>query len=107
MVHQKMEIQTDIKVEEFIRSLEKLAIAKVVRTIDLLETFGNNLGMPHSKKVAEKLFELRISGRQEIRIFYTFHKGSACLLHGFIKKSRKTPQRELNNALARLSRSIF
>ena len=50
----------DSKVEAFIRSLEKPTIAKVLRTIDLLETFGNTLGAPHSKKVNARLFELRI-----------------------------------------------
>ncbi|HLD18332.1 MAG TPA: hypothetical protein VJB99_04710 [Patescibacteria group bacterium] len=40
-------------VEEFIRGLEKPTIAKVLRTIDLLETFGHKLGMPHSKAIGE------------------------------------------------------
>ena len=75
-----MQISLDPKVERFISSLSKQAIAKVLRTIDLLEEFGNQLGMPHSKKVDAGLFELRIRGQQEIRIFYAFHKGTAYLL---------------------------
>ena len=35
-------------VETFLESLTPKEIAKVIRTIELLEEFGNNLGMPHS-----------------------------------------------------------
>jgi len=56
----------DSELEKFISSLEKPTIAKVLRTIDLLESFGHLLGMPHSKKVSPHLFELRIRGKQEI-----------------------------------------
>lgn len=99
-----MQILTDSQVEKFIQSLEKPAIAKVLRTIDLLETFGHKLTLPHSKKVTKKLFELRIRGQQEVRIFYAFHNEAAYLLHGFIKKSQKIPQRELAAAIFKLNR---
>jgi phage-related protein len=97
-----MQISLDPKIERFISSLNKETIAKVLRTIDLLEEFGHQLGMPHSKKVATWLFELRIRGKQEIRIFYAFHKGAVHLLHGFVKKSQKTPRKELAIAITKL-----
>lgn len=93
-----MQIQIDPEVEEFISSLEKSAIAKTLRTIDLLEKFEHRLGMPHSKKVANDLFELRVRGQQKVRIFYCFHKGTIYLFSGFIKKSQKTPVNELTKA---------
>ena len=99
-----MKVNISLEVENFIPSLEKQTIAKILRTIDLLEAFGHKLGMPHSKKVADKLFELRIRGGQEIRIFYAFHKDAACLLHGFVKKQQKMPRKELNTAISRLNR---
>ena len=89
--------------EKFILSLEKPIIAKIIRTIDLLEQFENNLGMPHSKKVAKQLFELRIHGAQEVRIFYTFRKNSIILLCGFVKKTKRIPQKEIKIALQRLT----
>ena len=89
-------------VENFIQSLEKPTIAKVLRVIDLLEKFGYHLNLPHSKKVDAKLFELRIKGQQEIRIFYTFQKGNIIMLHGFIKKSQIIPRKELERAKKKL-----
>lgn len=92
----------DKDLEKFILSLEESIIAKVLRTIDLLERFGHNLGLPHSKKIAKQLFELRIHGAQEIRIFYTFHKNSAVLLCGFKKKSQHIPKKEIKLALQKM-----
>lgn len=88
--------------EKFIESLEKSTIAKVLRTIDLLEQFGHNLKLPHSKKIDKDLFELRTHGTQEIRIFYTFYKNSAVLLHYYTKKTQRIPQKEIKIALQRI-----
>lgn len=98
-----MNIKVDNAVEKFILSLPKNTIAKVLRTIDLLEQFGHLLGMPHSKKIAKNLFELRVRGQQEVRIFYSFHENSAILLHGFVKKSQKIPTKELRQAIQKLT----
>ncbi|OGF84895.1 hypothetical protein A2Z63_02185 [Candidatus Giovannonibacteria bacterium RIFCSPLOWO2_02_44_8] len=94
----------DKRLEDFIKSLEKPAAAKILRTLDLLEMFGYELGMPHSRKISNRLFELRIRGTQEIRIFYTFYKNEAILLHGFLKKTEQTPQKEISIASAKLQR---
>jgi len=85
-------------VEKFIKSLQKPTIAKVIRSIEILETHGPNIGMPHTKQISTKLLELRIRGKQEVRIFYTFNNKTIYLLHGFIKKSQKTPQKEILKA---------
>ena len=91
-----------VSLEKFIENLQKPTIAKVLRTIDLLEKFGQKLGLPHTKKISARLFELRIPGKQEVRIFYSFHKSQIFLLHGFIKKSQKIPQRKIKIAAQRL-----
>jgi len=93
-----MQISVTKDVEEFISSLDDKAVAKVLRTIDLLEQFGNRLGLPHSKKISRGLYELRVRGKQEVRIFYVFKRNQAILIHGFVKKSQKTPQKELRLA---------
>lgn len=98
-----MEIRVfDTSLEKFIKSLQKPTIAKVLRTIDLLEKFGQKLGLPHAKKISAHLFELRILGKQEVRIFYTFHKSQILLLHGFVKKSQKIPQKEIRITFQKL-----
>jgi hypothetical protein len=89
----------DSELEKFIHSLDEKTIAKVLRVIDLLELFGHNLTLPHSKKVYARLFELRIRGKQEVRIFFAFHRNEAVLLHGFVKKSQRIPIKEMDMAL--------
>ncbi len=98
-----MEIRIfDVSLKKFIKSLQRPTIAKVLRTIDLLVKFGQKLGPPHTKKISARLFELRVPGKQEVRIFYSFHKAQIFLLHGFVKKSQKIPQREIKIALQKL-----
>lgn len=86
------------EVENFLSALQSEEIAKVIRTVELLEEFGNNLGMPHSRHMSDGLLELRVRGKREIRIFYCFHKHKAVLLHACIKKTQKTLEKELIHA---------
>lgn len=92
-----MDINVDYA-REFIQSLDTKTLARVLRTIDLLEIFGNKLGMPHSKPISRALFELRIRGRTEVRLIYCFYNKQAFILSGFIKKTEKLPPRELAKA---------
>lgn len=98
----KIDIFNDA-IEKFIQSLEKNTIAKVIHTIELLEKFGNKLELPHSKMVSGGIFELRIGGSQNVRIFYAFSGNKAVLLHGFIKKTPKIPNKEIGLAIKRLN----
>lgn len=75
-------------VEEFFLSLNPETIAKVVQVIDLLELHGPRLNMPHARKLTSILFELRIRGRQEIRVIYAYLHAQIYLLHAF-KKTNK------------------
>jgi len=89
------------RVEQFVEGLEKALIAKVLRTIELLEVFGARLGMPHSGAIGGGLFELRIHGKREVRLIYAFRGDAAVILHGFIKKTRKITQDDLQIAIIR------
>jgi phage-related protein len=91
------------KISDYLQSLEQSTSTKASRLITLLETFGNKLGMPYSKKILHNLYELRIRGQQEVRIFYCFHQGQAVIVHAFVKKSQKTPLKEIETALLRIS----
>ncbi|UMZ74745.1 type II toxin-antitoxin system RelE/ParE family toxin [Natranaerofaba carboxydovora] len=79
--------------------------AKILREIDLLQTFGISLGMPHLRKIKNtELWELRIiHGNNIFRIlFKDLDKSTYLLLHGFQKKQDKTPKKEIDIALKRL-----
>src|SRR3989344_8828005 len=94
----------DKPVEEFLNSLDKKARLKVSRTFELLEQFGLEGSYPHAKKLTgTQLWELRILGSDSIRIFYVTVTGKIfLLLHGFKKKSQKTPAKEIIVAKKRL-----
>ena len=75
-----------------------------VELLDLLEDHGPQLGPPHSKAMDGGLFELRSKGRSGTgRAFYCFCSGRVItVLHAFVKKTQKTPRRELLIARERL-----
>lgn len=89
---------------EFLDSLPPKHQAKAFREIDLLEEFGNSLKEPYVKHIDGEIWELRIKFSTDIsRIFYfTWSKETIVLLHGFIKKTQKTPRSELETARKRL-----
>lgn len=90
---------------EFIQSFEMKTRAKITSTIDLLIEHGINLGLPYSKKLAgSNLWEIRILGTNNLRIFYVaIINKQFLLLHGFKKKKQKTDKREIDLAEKRLS----
>jgi phage-related protein len=89
-------------VEDFLDGLQAATRTKVSRQFDLLEEYGPSLGMPHSKSLGGGLYELRVRGKQEVRIFYVFVVGGTIyLLHGFQKKTQTTPKHELDLARQR------
>lgn len=92
----------DRPVNLFIRSTRIKTAAKISRLIDLLSEHGPNLPMPYSRKLITDLYELRIRGIEQARIIYTFLNNRIYLLHGFIKKTNKTPLREITLAAQRL-----
>lgn len=94
----------DSKVEKFIRELDDQTYAKVLRVMELLEQFGNHIGLPHSKRLQKDVYELRTQGHPLVRLLYTFHKGDYFVVHGFIKKTQKTPRRELELAVTKIRR---
>ncbi len=77
--------------------------AAYVRLTEMLEEFGLDLRMPHSRAMGDGLFELRPRGREgSARVFYCTMVGRRIIvLHSFIKKSQETPKRELDLARKR------
>jgi phage-related protein len=92
-------------VDEFLDALPPRDRARVVRTIELLKTYGTALGMPYVRHLTGKLWELRVSsGQLAYRVLYFAHTGRRfVLLHAFSKKTRKTPRREIEVAMRRMA----
>lgn len=78
--------------------------ARYVHLTERMLTFGPNLGMPHTRPLGDGLFELRMKSSEGIgRVFFCSLPGHRILmLHAFVKKSAKTPPRELRIARARI-----
>lgn len=67
--------------------------------------FGWPQGMPLVRKLEHRLWEIRTSLDESIaRVIFTLVDCEMVLLHGFIKKSQKTPLVELNTAMRRKSK---
>ncbi|MBS0605757.1 MAG: type II toxin-antitoxin system RelE/ParE family toxin [Verrucomicrobia bacterium] len=85
-------------VREWLYSLDKNCrkiIGKDMRTVQL----GWPLGMPLVRSLGEGLWEIRIRLPNNIaRIIFQMIKGEMVLLHGFIKKTQKTPLEDLQLA---------
>ena len=91
-------------VREWLKSLEdkadRKAIGEDVKTVQ----FGWPMGMPIVRKLDDKLWEVRTNLPQGIaRTFFTVEGSLMILLHGIVKKSKKTPQDDLDLARKRLS----
>lgn len=79
-------------------------LGRYLRYSDRIKVFGPDLGMPHTRSMGEGLFELRLKAAEGIaRIFYCTMAGKKIVvLHPFIKKTDKTPSRELETARRRM-----
>jgi phage-related protein len=78
---------------------DRKALGEDVKTAQ----YGWPLGMPLIRKMGPGLWEVRSRITQGIaRIIFTVSEGTMVLLHGFVKKTQKTPPVELRTAQQRL-----
>lgn len=91
-------------VEERILELPDTLAARYVVLTRRMTALGPNLGEPHTKAFGDGLFELRLKGAEGIaRVFFcTLIGRRIVMLHCFVKKSAKTPLRELEIARTRM-----
>ena len=90
-------------VREWLKGLERedrKAVGQDVKTAQ----YGWPLGMPLIRKLEPGLWEVRSHIAQGIaRVIFTVDDGVMVLLHGFVKKSHKTPAADLRTARQRLA----
>jgi phage-related protein len=92
-------------VEAEIKALPDDMQARLIRIVEMMGHFGlAALREPHVKHLTGKLWEIRLSGRSGIgRVLYVAALGQRIvLLRAFLKKTQKTPSREIEVALARM-----
>ena len=92
------------RVESDIAKMSSGFVARFVRYAERMEIYGPDLGMPHTKAMGDGLFELRLKAGEGIaRIFYCTRVGRRIMmLHHFVKKTEKTPAKELLIARTRM-----
>ena len=88
---------------EIVELPDTLAARYVVLTRRMV-ALGPNLGEPHTKAFGDGLMELRLKGAEGIaRVFFCTLIGKRIvMLHSFVKKSQRTPLRELALAQIRM-----
>ena len=91
-------------VDEELGALPTDMRARFARVVNLIETFGvEYVGQPHVAHLRGPLWEMRLRGRDGIaRALYVTVTGQrVVVVRVFIKKTRKTPHREIELALER------
>jgi len=91
-------------VKEWIDTLDIKLKVKIFRAFELLEEFNINLKAPYVKPLEDKLYELRIKDSKGIYriIYFSYTNKQFIMLHGFVKKTQKTPKKEIELAKKRM-----
>jgi len=78
---------------------DRLAIGTDIKTVE----YGWPVGMPTCKPMKNGLFEVRtdLSSNRIARVLFFIINEEMVLLHGFIKKTQKTPDKDLDIAKKR------
>ena len=89
---------------DFIDSFSNKIVIKIRSDIRLLKEYGLSLlATSKVKKIKKNLYELRIKSSVQIRLFFVFINPDIFLIvHGFVKKTNKTPEKEIDLAIGRI-----
>ena len=90
-------------VREFIKALsveDRRAVGNDIATVE----YGWPVGMPTCRPLGQGLWEVRsrLTTNRIARVLFMLHDNRMVLLHGFIKKTQKTPQSDLDLARKRM-----
>lgn len=93
-------------VRDWLRGLDRTSKKTIGEDIKTVQ-FGWPLGMPLVRSLGGCLWEVRSNlANTTVRIIFVAAKGKMILLHGFIKKTRTTPQAELELARKRAAKVL-
>jgi phage-related protein len=92
------------KVREQALALPDGILANFLHIAEMIEEFGPRLGKPFVRSMGNGLFQIRAKGKEGIgRFLYCMGKGTVLvILHAYVKKTRKTPIRDLKLARRRM-----
>jgi phage-related protein len=74
------------------------------RTAEIIEEYGPSIGKPYTAPMGRGLFEIRAKGKEGIgrSLFCTIKGKEIVILNSFIKKTQKTPKKEIDKARKRM-----
>ena len=83
-------------------------MANLLHILEMIEEYGPALGKPHTAALGEGLFEVRAKGKEGIgrSLFCTVKNEEIVIVHSFIKKTQKTPKKDLKLARKRAKELI-
>lgn len=88
-------------VHTFLDTLDFPVSTEAHRLIDLLEKYGHSLSMPAAKPIGGGLWELRLTGRPQIRMLYGFCDGVPVVVLALRKQRSALPSSDVALALKR------
>jgi phage-related protein len=91
----------EIPVRQYLKDMPEKDRAKILKYIEFLRAHNGVLDEPYTKHIRDKIRELRVdfSNNRHRIFFFAFIGKNIILLHAFLKKTAKTPDREITKAL--------
>ena len=80
---------------------EKVRLKKITEYLERLTHYGTKVGEPYVKHIDGKIYELRPTNDRIF--FFAIENNTFVMLHHFVKKSSKTPKREIEQAKRNLA----
>ena len=79
-------------------------LANSLHIMEMIEEHGPALGKPHTAPIGGGMFEIRAKGKEGIgrSLFCGIKNQEIVILHSFIKKTQKTPKKDLDLAKRRM-----
>ena len=84
------------EVKSFLLEIGNENESRAYKYIGILSNYGHRLRMPYSKNILPGIFELRVGGKHNIRIIYTFQNKCAVVFYAFMKKTEQISLKEIN-----------